>query len=68
MLLQLPEENKNLVKGLFKKRQPNNPVLWTYLNGDIPGSTYVDNVSAPEAAICVTSFFNWTFVSGMMLV
>jgi len=63
MLLQLPEENKHLVKGLFKKRQPNNSAFWSYLYGDIPGITYVDNVSAPAAAICVLSFFNWTFVS-----
>lgn len=63
MLLQLPEESKDLIKGLFKKRQPNNPVLWAYLYSDIPGITYVDNVSAPSMVVCVTGFFNWTFVS-----
>jgi len=63
MLLKLPEENKHLVKGLFKKRQFNNSVLWSYLYGDIPGITYVDNLSAPSMAVCVTGFFNWTFVS-----
>lgn len=62
MLLQLPEENKHLVKGLFKKLQPNNSALWSYLYGYIPGITYVDNVSAPSMAVCVTGFFNWTFV------
>lgn len=62
MLLQLPEENKNLIIGLFKKYQPNRSALWTYFNGILPGKTYVDNLDAPKKAICVLDM-SWVYIS-----
>lgn len=62
MLIQLPEENKNLIFGLFKKYQPNCSALWTYFNGILPGKTYVDNIAAPKKAICVLDM-SWVYIS-----
>lgn len=52
------KNNTNLVKDLFKKRQPSNSALWAYLGGDIPGRTFVDNLASPTKAICM---INWTW-------
>jgi len=62
MLLKLSQEKLDLVKKLFIKWQPNNSALWCYLNGDINGETYVDNMESPTKAICVI-FWGWGFVS-----
>lgn len=58
MVFQLPEEKRDLVKGLFKKRQPNNSAMRCCLKGDIPGHFFVDDVNAPTKAVC---YFNWTW-------
>ena len=62
MLMQLPEEKKDLVVGLFKENQLNNSALWCYFTGIMPGKTYVDNLEAPSKAICVLDM-SWTYIS-----
>ncbi len=62
MLLQLPEEKKELIKNLFKEKQPNNSALWCYFEGKMPGTTYVDNLAAPTKAICKLDM-SWTYIS-----
>ena len=42
MLAQLPEEKRDLIKYLFHKKQPNNSVLWYYLEGKVTGKTFVE--------------------------
>lgn len=55
-------KNNNLVKSLFKKHQPNNSALWSYLNGDVNGRTFVDDPVSPKKAICMISW-TWAWVS-----
>jgi hypothetical protein len=63
MIFKLPEDQKLKVKKLFQKKQPNNSALWTYLNNDIPGQIFVDNLLNPTKAICVINFCNWAYIS-----
>lgn len=62
MLIQLPEERKNEITCLFKKRQPNASALWSYFNGTMTGKTYVDDLNAPTKAICQLDM-SWTYIS-----
>lgn len=62
MIVQLPEEKKNLIIDLFKEKQPNNSALWCYFTGTMPGKTYVDNLESPSKAICVLNM-SWTYIS-----
>lgn len=62
MLLQLPEEKRDIIRPLFSKRQPNCSALCCYFNGTMPGKTYVDNLAAPTKAIIVLDM-SWTYVS-----
>ncbi|MCQ2613185.1 MAG: GNAT family N-acetyltransferase [Treponemataceae bacterium] len=62
MLIQLPEEKKESVIGLFKNRQPNNSALWCYFEGKMPGRTFVDNADSPSKAICRLDM-SWTYIS-----
>lgn len=62
MLVQLPEEKKDSIVGLFKNKQPNNSALWCYFEGKIPGRTFVDNVDSPKKAICKLNM-SWTYIS-----
>lgn len=62
MLIQLPEEKKDLVVSLFKERQPNCSALWCYFTGIMPGKCYVDNLENPKKAICVLDM-SWTYIS-----
>lgn len=62
MLKQLPEEKKDLITRLFKKRQPNNSALWCYFNGTMSGKTYVDDLANPTKAICQLDM-SWTYIS-----
>ena len=51
MLVQLPEEKRDLIKPLFQKKQPNNSALWCYLDGKMTGKTFVDDITSPTKAI-----------------
>lgn len=62
MLLQFPEADKNRIKQLFQKKQPNNSALWCYLDGIMPGKAYVDDVANPTKTICVLDM-SWTYIS-----
>lgn len=62
MFIQLPEERKNEITCLFKKRQPNASALWCYFNGTMAGKTYVDDLNAPTKAICQLDM-SWTYIS-----
>ena len=62
MLKQLPEERKNEIRSLFKKRQPNVSALGCYFNGTMPGKTYVDDINEPKKAI-VKLDMSWTYIS-----
>lgn len=62
MIIQLPENKKDFVKDLFSAKQPNNSALWSYLNGNVLGKTFVDNDSAPTKAICMIEW-TWAWVS-----
>lgn len=62
MLIQLPEEKKDLIIPLFKKAQPNRSALGCYFSGKMKGKTFVDNLNAPEKAICQLDM-SWTYIS-----
>ena len=62
MLVQLPEEKKDLIIPLFKKTQPNRSALGCYFNGTMPGKTFVDDINAPKKAICRLDM-SWTYIS-----
>ena len=62
MLIQLPEEKKELIFSLFKKRQPNTSALWCYFDGILPGKTFVDDIESPTKAICQL-YMSWVYIS-----
>ena len=62
MLIQLPEEKKNLIIPLFKKPQPNRSALGCYFNGTLTGKAFVDDLNAPTKAICQMDM-SWVYIS-----
>ena len=62
MLIQLPEEKKDLIIPLFKNRQPNCSALGCYFNGTLSGKTFVDDINVPTKAI-IQMDMSWVYIS-----
>jgi len=62
MLIQLPEDKKDLIIPLFKKTQPNRSALGCYFNGTLTGKAFVDDLNAPTKAICQMDM-SWVYIS-----